>query len=198
MSSQYVWLYKGTALFYGCTLVHPGDYSAFTYYRGLNRKWETDHTDSTGGDCVCTDGVCGVRECVLQMCFCCQSCQAPIPPLRTVEEGRFCAVYTVNGQELCSAFIIVAGTQKHCCSISHISQRKMMIYCNFGLLFLSVIERKAEIFICNCHLEVESWILIPHWDTNKGKVEPENCHANCNCIISATSHISAVNLMTVL
>lgn len=30
------------------------------------------------------------------------------PPLGTVEEGRCCAVYTVNGQELRMDFIIVA------------------------------------------------------------------------------------------
>lgn len=43
------------------------------------------------------------------------------PPLRTLEEGRFCAVYTVNGQGLCTAFIITADTHNHCCSISHIN-----------------------------------------------------------------------------
>ena len=35
-------------------------------------------------------------------------------PSETVGEGRSSAVYTVNGQELCLAFIIEANTQDHC------------------------------------------------------------------------------------
>lgn len=44
------------------------------------------------------------------------------PPPWTVEEGRFWAVYTVNGQELSMAFFLAADTQKHCSAIAHISK----------------------------------------------------------------------------
>lgn len=68
MSSQSEWLYKetqgDTAAFSGCDLVHLSDRSAFTYYRGLNGKRETDHNDSAGDDCICTDGVCVCVACV--------------------------------------------------------------------------------------------------------------------------------------
>lgn len=37
------------------------------------------------------------------------------PPVKTVEEEYFCAVYRVHGQELCLAFIIAAKTQNRCC-----------------------------------------------------------------------------------
>lgn len=75
--------------------------------------------------------VCGMRVCTVNVFL----LPGSHPPLRTVEEGRSCAVYTVNGQELCTAFIIVADTQKHCCSITSLKE-KNTIYYNLAFIFV--------------------------------------------------------------
>lgn len=91
---------RDTAVFHGCTFVHLSDHSAFTYYRGLKRKPGNHHNDSTGDDCISTDGV--WHACVY--CRCVSVARATGRPSPSENGGeRPFSVYTVNGQELCVA-----------------------------------------------------------------------------------------------
>lgn len=77
------------------------------------------------------------------MCYCCQGCKAPILPLWTLENGRFTAVYTVNRQELCTTFIILADAYRATAALSLASTHWPAVLtgsaaCSFRTTFFSI------------------------------------------------------------